>query len=213
MESNYHLQASQEGHFKYTIDEWENGDYFKSIVSVFKESKIKNFIDIGANVGGVAQVLLNHIPTIETGYLFEPQKDNYNFLLNNFKDSKKIICLNCGIYYGNLYSNLLSRNENVGGFTLLKQDDSFSPTDNYCSLFELEFFNFKPIDLIKMDIEGSEYNVIENSKFLQSVNFIEIELHKNFDSEYISHYFPNHHIIWYATWDNKINHILLKKNK
>ena len=212
MSTSSYIQATQEGHWKYTVDEWENGEYFKTIVSVFKESKIKNFIDIGANVGGVTNVLLNNVPTIETGYLFEPQKDNYNFLLNKFKDLKKIVCINSGIYYGESYLNLF-KNENIGGFTIIKENDSSLLEEEYCSFFELEFFNFKPIDLVKMDIEGSEYNVIENSKFLQTVKFIEIEFHhREFDSNYISQYFPNHHIIWYSTWNNAINHILLKKN-
>ena len=84
---------TQESHWEYSVNEWEQGDYFKTITSILKKENIKNFIDIGANVGGVSFVLLKNIPSIETGYLFEPQKDNFNYLFNKLKNLNKFVFL------------------------------------------------------------------------------------------------------------------------
>ncbi len=211
---------TQENHWEYSVNEWEQVDYFKTVTSILKQENIKNFIDIGANVGGVSFVLLKNIPSIETGYLFEPQKDNFNYLFNKLKNLDKFIFLNCGIHYGKKYQNAIKPTfSHVGAYTLIDNSYSnFIESDEPFHLFELEFFNFKPIDFVKMDIEGGEYNIIENSTFLQTVKYIDIELHRDYDENYIQKYFPNHHIIWYSKyWNNNIgdydvNHVFLKKN-
>jgi len=221
-------KTNQEGHWNYTIEEWNNCYYFRDIINILKDNKIETFIDIGANVGGVAQVLLEKIPTIKKGYLFEPEKDNFYFLFNKFKDKKELTCLNCGIYYGKTYSIPFKHTpdtsvdgrtvKHVGGYSVFEEEKSsniryYEPEDKFFQLFELEFFNFSEIDFVKIDIEGGEYNLVENSSFLKKVKFIEIELHYGFDENYFKTHFPNHNIIYYETYNDIVTHILLKLNK
>lgn len=215
------MTKTQEEHWNYSIYEWQNEDYFKTVVSILNKSEIKNIIDIGANVGGVTQVLLDNIQTIENCYLFEPQKDNFNFLFNKFKHNEKVNCLNFGIFYGKKYSNMFkfSEHSHVGAYTVSEEariSKQFNEDEEVFHLFELEFFNFKNIDFVKIDIEGSEYNVIENSEYLQSIKFIEIELHKKFEIDYFIKYFPNHKIAWMGSYCDKngnynTNHLFFEK--
>jgi len=212
--------TNQEEHWNYTIEEWNHGYYFRDILNILKEHKIETFIDIGANTGALAHVILDKIPTIKKGYLFEPEKDNFNFLFNKCKDKKELICLNCGIYYGKTYSIPFkyTPEKHVGGYTVYEDEKNLStkyyePEDKFFQLFELEFFNFPEIDFVKIDIEGGEYNLVENSSFLKKVKFIEIELHCGFDENYFKTHFPNHDIIYYGTYNEFVNHILLKLNK
>lgn len=89
----------------------------------------------------------------------------------------------------------------------------------FLSELELEE-NMENVDLIKFDIEGSEYNVIENSKLLKHIKYIIIEFHpfgmkeqeviknlpqpgqfgraeylKKFTDSFIKKHLPNHKII------------------
>ena len=64
------------------------------------------------------------------------------------------------------------------------------------------------MDFVKIDVEGCEYNIIENSSYLKTVKFIEIEFH-NYDiniSDFIRKNLPSHKIEIFG-----LNHILLGK--
>jgi FkbM family methyltransferase len=208
---------TQEQHWIYTTEEWSSGYYFRDIFNILKDHKIETFIDIGANTGALAHLILDKIPTIKKGYLFEPQKDNFNFLFKKCKDKKELTCLNCGIYYGKSYSIPFryGSDKNIGGYTIHENEKNvtakaYEPDDQFFQLFELEFFNFPIIDFVKIDIEGAEYNLIENSSLLKKVKFIDIELHNGFDENYFKTHFPNHDIIYYGMFNDTVSHILLK---
>ena len=65
---------------------------------------------------------------------------------------------NCGIGYG--FSNpILNNNGNVGGFFITE-----GVGESNIIIKTLEELNLPKVDLIKMDIEGAEFNVIENSE-------------------------------------------------
>jgi FkbM family methyltransferase len=215
------MVSTQEEHWDYTLDEWNRGEYSRTVVSFLKEKRIKSFIDIGANVGGVSHVLLNEIDSIEKAYLFEPQRDNFLHLFERFKNNSKVSCLNCGIYYGEKYLMGLGQRGggHVGCFTVVKNENAsnLEETGDVFQLFELEFFNLGQIDFVKIDIEGAEWNVMKNSSFLKEVPYIEVELHNDFDFSFFKEFFPQHQIPWYSYYTNeqgeqKINHVFLLKN-
>jgi FkbM family methyltransferase len=211
-------QSLIEQHWTYTKNEWSNENYFQIVLSILKQNNIKTLIDLGANSGAVTDVLLENISSIEKCYLFEPHKENYKFLFEKFKNSDKVISLNVGIFYGKKYLNYYKlKSPHVGAFTLVGNDDNYVQTNEEFELFELEFFNFGDVDFLKMDIEGAEYNIIENSSFLQTIKFIEMEVHKEYDHNYFVKHFPNHSILFTGMYEDenkvqKINHIFLSKN-
>jgi len=202
------MPDTQEEHLECTTNEWQTNSYFIDVINILKENNIKTFADVGANVGGVSDVLLKNINSIQIGYLIEPQKDNYKFLFERYKNNTKIVCLNFGIYYGKTFANFWRCDRNVGGYTVIKNNDNFAQIEETCQLFELEFFNFKSIDFLKMDVEGAEFNIIENSTLLKTIKFLEIETHSNQGIEFYKNYFPNHKILF--SWGT--NHLFLERN-
>jgi len=168
------MPDSQDTHVSYTRNEWTSQTYFIDVIKFLKDKKIKSFIDIGANVGEVSKILLESIPSIEICYLYEPQIDNYNFLIKKFIDNKLVNCIKKGIYYGKLSSHLYRQDNNVGGFSV---ERNIKEESEIVDLTELEQENIKPVDFVKIDIEGSEYNVLKNSTYIKNVPYIEIEFH------------------------------------
>lgn len=187
------MPETQDQHFNLTVHEWKTWDYFTSVVRHLVEHQITQYVDIGANVGGVAHVLLESVPSLQRCYLFEPQAANYAFMKNKFGDNPKVDCLNCGIFYGQTQSQLYRTDRNVGGYTVVPEA-GFTDQGETCNLTTLESYEFSRIDFIKIDVEGAEYNIIENSSLLKTVKFLDIEFHKPTTTEYIHTHFPNHKI-------------------
>jgi hypothetical protein len=72
--------------------------------------------------------------------------------------------------------------------------------------YEGKIFKVKPLealfkkapDLLKMDIEGSEYNILENSELLQECPYLIVEFHNHLSEyvrDFIHSWLPNHELI------------------
>lgn len=168
------MPDTREHHVDYTRAEWETWPIFKFIIDKLNTLNIKTVADLGANVGEASNVLFEKIPSIENLFLFEPQIDNFNFMVERFKNNSKFKIFNFGIYYGKEQSNLYRQDSNVGGYSVEKNIIEEFET---VKLKPLEHFNIKNIDFIKIDIEGAEYNVLENSTLLKDIPYILIESH------------------------------------
>jgi len=195
---------TRELHVEYTRNEWMGRiPLFVFLLQFLKEKNIKTIVDVGANVGEVSNVFMEQIPTLEKCYLFEPQIDNFNFIKNRFKDNNKIIAYNFGIYYGKEESHLYRQDINVGGYSI---EPNITEEKEVVQLRPLEFFNIPNIDFIKIDIEGAEWNFLNNSKQIHDIKYILIECHNlGFDKnelknkteyqyyiEYLQKVLPNH---------------------
>lgn len=196
------MPSTRPEHFRHTYDEWTSTHMrYMYFVELFIEKKIRTYVDLGANTGGVCAALLQRVPTLEKAFLFEPQIDNYNFMFELFKDDSRINLYQTGIYYGVTEIPLNRCDDNVGGYTIL-QDPGFFPTGDIMKCARLEDFDFGKVDFIKIDVEGSELNIIDNSTLLREIDFIEIELHppylsrtEEFIKDYIVDNFPEHEVI------------------
>lgn len=192
------MPETQDTHVIYTRNEWTNQWYFKDVINFLKEKQIKSFIDLGANVGEVSKILLENIELIKFCYLFEPQINNYDFLVKRFLDNTVVKCIKKGVYYGKTSSNLYRQDDNVGGFSVEK---NIKEESEIVELTELEKENIELVDFIKIDIEGGEYNVLKNSSYIKTVKYIEIEFHtlgaENNDYEsFIKKHLVDHKIIF-----------------
>jgi FkbM family methyltransferase len=146
----------------------------------FKKYSNKNKIalDIGANIGTSCIHMANHYSQV---HAFEPQKKIFNLLQSNIKinNCKNIIPHNFGLgnnikkekmeYYD---KNSLT---NQGGIGIDKNGNKNGETIYVQPLDELNLSN---IALIKIDVEGYEYNVLLGGKntITSSRPYIIIEL-------------------------------------
>lgn len=214
------MPDSQQEHEIYTHNEWTQNLYFQTIVKFLAEQKIKSYIDLGANVGGVYDVLQNQISTLKEAYLFEPEPRNFMFLAHKYIIDNKVKLYPSAIYYGQ-NNNLYSCDNSVGGYSLVPHDNSnrkFRPTVCNIRITPLEFFNLS-VDFIKIDIEASEYNVIAHSQTIKTTKYLDIEfhignpfsVHTNEDPsiednlKYVQTYLPNHVVIFQCH-----NHLFLE---
>jgi len=191
------MPSSQDDHVIYTRNKLTAQKYFKDVINFLKEKQIKSFIDLGANVGEVSKILLENIESIKFCYLFEPHITNYDFLVRRFLDNSAVKCIKKGVYYGKTSSNLYRQDNNVGGFSIEK---NINQESEIVELTELEKENIEPVDFIKIDIEGCEYNVLKNSSYIKTIKYIEIEFHtlgaENTDYEsFIKKYLMDYKII------------------
>lgn len=207
------MPVTREEHVNYTREELTGYDYYIKIMKVLKNEDIKSYLDIGANVGELCNFLFEELPTLSDAILIEPETDNFSFMKNHVTN-KNITHYNLAIGYG-FKNGVIISNGNVGGFIVTENTSGNLIGVNVTTLEEL---NLPIVDLVKIDVEGGEYSIIENSSYLQKVRLLEIEFHatlselkNNHTVNFVKTYLPNHEIIAYDNNDkNPYGRILLK---
>lgn len=140
-------------------------------------------IDIGANIGDYANEVLNVWPNVEI-HLFEPSKTNYQILQQRFALPHVVInnkALSNKSGTGYLYAD----KEGSGLASLGKRRlDHFEIEYKYKEEIEIitfeNYFKYilseRSIDVIKLDVEGFEYDVLSGfGDALKSVKIIQFE--------------------------------------
>lgn len=204
------MPEHRDQHVHYTRKEWSEEPYFCEVVEYLKQKNIKSFLDIGSNVGEVANVLSDQINTLVYFYLIEPQKDNFAFLKDNTKQLKNCTYFNFGIFYGKREAELYQDPswKNVGAYTVEVLQNQFCSIGETIKLCTLEECNIPVVDFAKIDVEGAEYNIIENSEYLKSVPYIDIEFH-NWNIKHIE--FMHKNLPTHKVGISTGNHLFMEK--
>lgn len=139
----------------------------------------KYIIDGGGNIGLTACFFATKFPeaTIVT---IEPDTDNYNLLQANCKPYANIHALNCGIWKNNTHLKIENSNAGNNAFTVTETNEATADTIKAITISSvMEQFNMPHIDILKLDIEGSEKEVFEAhyEKWLPVTKVLIIELH------------------------------------
>ncbi len=146
----------------------------KSICKKLKYLKQDSYclFDVGANKGDFTKIILDFFNNDDIEiHSFEPSKATFELLSNNIK-SDKVILNNKGLgkeagtfpFYtdrpGSGAASLTKRNlDHLGVDFNYSEDVSIDTLDEYCLAN-----NVKEIDLLKLDVEGHEFDVLEGSK-------------------------------------------------
>lgn len=188
-------------------DDWFTGEMYTKATKYIRKD-IKFAADIGAGVGVTTWWMLQNFPNLYHIDCFEPNPENFIRLHDEYLLNDAVNIYPYGVYYGKSWSKVLQVGDNnpLGGITAdVNTAEHFSCwndalryyPDKIFHYVELESFTVKP-DLIKIDIEGSEYNLIENSRYVQTCPYILLETH-NHDRAYIENYLsinlPQHRIV------------------
>lgn len=151
--------------------------------ALFKMCNEDNVVfDVGTNIGSVLMNIAKKVGINGRVYGFEPDPANYkkcmtNMRLNNFKN---ISVLNSGL--GEKKSNVFLKvdvddNRGMNRVEKNKSENSVQITLTTMDDFVIEN-NIKKLDLIKIDVEGYEYNVLKGAQktitSLRPKMFIEI---------------------------------------
>lgn len=197
-----------EGLIYHTRKELTEEPYFIALITTLKFDRVVSYLDIGASNGEFTNILFDQIPTLRDAYLIEPEDHNYEFLQTHLK--QECVLYKTAIGYNFISGVLVMDTNNAGGHLL--REISYANSDfTKVEVKTLEELELPIVDFVKIDIEGGEFNVIENSSYLQQIKWIDIEFHRAIDVKYVKEYFPGHQIMLYAFICNTVRCFLKKK--
>jgi len=138
----------------------------------------KIILDLGANIGLASIYYSRKYPQAKI-FAVEPEKSNYQLLVKNTAHNPNITCLNYGIW--NRVTNLeIKAGYDNWGFRTEEVDYENADTIQAISIDKImEDYSLKQIDILKIDIEGSEKELFQKNveKWLPKTKAIIIELH------------------------------------
>ena len=164
--------------------------YEELMREVCYQNEGKNFLDIGANTGAVIQSFNRHAK-FEKVFAFEPIASNVDMMTEVLKQtlhtSVETYMHTNAVYYGLEKAKAMTCGDNNTGGMFLDQvkhtgnsNGEGIETDiifDCCTLEEKMPYDVI-IDICKIDVEGSEWNILENSDFVRkNVRNILLEYH------------------------------------
>ena len=138
-------------------------------------------IDAGANIGASSVYFARRWPGAKI-IAIELERENYDILVRNTARFENIIPVNAALWGSKGTKTIQDRLTGSWGYTVSETSNKTISTGQQVecvTVVELiERYNLPHIDLLKMDIEGSEKNVMENSGgWIDKVSVITAELH------------------------------------
>lgn len=146
------------GKYQYVKDLFDPQHYFSKDVITLSPNDV--FVDCGAFTGDTIESLLG-ICKPRFIYAFEPDSDNFNTLLNKFKNDVSVMCLKKGAF-----RNRTTLHFQGGAADASKVCDCGKisiQTETIDNLADLSVSAFWPT-FIKMDIEGSELEALKGAE-------------------------------------------------
>lgn len=139
--------------------------------------------DIGANIGIASIYFANKFPDAVI-YCFEPILENFDLLKKNTNKYKNIHCFQIalGAKDGKVNMSASDSEMNYGGGSIYELGTNKDKSQRVRLVNPTTFYSkedIKNIDLIKIDVEGSEYDVLTSfeGKILKKVDWIIGEMH------------------------------------
>ncbi len=169
---------------KHMIEQVYNQDEYNIRKMDFEDGDV--VIDIGANVGAVSLYIAKKYPNVKI-FSFEAHPINYKNLIRNinYNNITNIMAYNLAVSHtdNNLVNITLSSN-NTGSSSIFKSSEK----DNKFLNFDVETISLdtiilkndiKKIKFLKIDCEGSEFDILENYKQMNSVEIVNmsVEIH------------------------------------
>ena len=138
-------------------------------------------IDAGANIGLSAIYFASRYPGARI-VAIEPEASNYALLKRNVAPYPQIIPINAALWKEDGRIQLFDPGEGAHGFRISNSTESGLAERGFCDALTIESivkrFDLARIDILKIDIEGSEKEVFESSAgWIQKVSVIMAETH------------------------------------
>lgn len=160
-------------------------DFFQNEIYYFKIIDKKNpfIIDAGANIG-LAIVYWKSIYPQSKIIGFEPDKEVFKVLQKNISRYKDVEIYNIGLYSSDSKQPFMREGADAGSIVIKNNTNRKSNT--MVEVRKLSAYLNTSIDLLKIDIEGSEFEVLkECADLLANVDRIFVEYHSFLGEEQV----------------------------
>ena len=152
-----------------------NGDEKLSLDYDFTNKSI--VFDVGTYTGSFTEKIVNRFDCIV--YAFEPKNEYFNYLMNKFKKNNNVRIFNFAL--SNFTGTAQISDIGAGSSIIERVENSDYETINVVSFVDfLKMENINSIDLLYLNIEGSEYdlftNIFENN-YQNKINHFQIQFH------------------------------------
>lgn len=146
------------------------------ILNNIKQPKV--IIDAGANIGMATLLFHKNYPGAKI-YSLEPEPNNFQQLCLHTKNIDHVTTINKGLWGSSTNLKIINRVDQACGFEITETDNPEEATIQTTTIQELmSTYHIDKIDMLKIDIEGSEENVFKNdTSWLDHCENIIIELH------------------------------------
>jgi FkbM family methyltransferase len=147
------------------------------------------FVDVGANVGSVSLFVDSFNKDREDKiriFAIEPEPHNLNLLQKNIQNNpvENVAVINKAIWHQNKEVLITNR----GGNSSIFESEGVEQTKIQAITLEklFEENNIKHVDVMKIDIEGAEFDLIINApeKILAKIKYLTLEFDKSFDGKF-----------------------------
>jgi len=181
------------------INEIINLKVYDRAISLLKDPKI--IVDLGAHIGIFSIYILTKFPEARV-YAYEPEEENFNLLtlnvnLNNLQSKiltrQLAVSDYSGIQYLKLNLDHCGNHVLIDSLPISQTPGAYRPVA-VLTLEDILILSGSEIDLLKMDIEGTEAKIItQETSCLNKVKTFVSELHGNLESlsKICSKYFKN----------------------
>ena len=144
------------------------------------ESVNPTILDLGGNIGLTA-IFYSKLYPNATIITVEPEPNNYELLRRNTRGKENIKAINSAIWFEDRDVEVFDNGYGEWGYEV---ESGSTPANRVCTISATSIdsiirdFGLQKIDLLKVDIEGSEKELFAYSGvWLEKVNVIVIELH------------------------------------
>ena len=139
----------------------------------------QTIIDAGGNIGLTAAFFANRFPAAAI-VTIEPDKNNFEVLSKNVASYKNITGLNKGIWTQTSFLNVIDTGHGENSFIVEETTAPGKDSVEAIAINEImQQQQWKTIDLLKIDIEGTEKNIFEKGfeQWLSDTKVLFVETH------------------------------------
>ena len=137
-------------------------------------------VDAGANIGLTSIFFANKYPEARV-FAIEPETSNYEIMKKNTACYSNIIPIRAALWKNNTELSVFDPGLGKYGFQTMDGIEKRAALERVCGLTIdklMADYNLDQIDILKIDIEGSEKEIFENaSSWTGRVGVIEVEMH------------------------------------
>ena len=188
----------------------------------YQLQKDSTIFELGAYLGGMVREFEDKFDCNIVA--FEPTSKFYDFLIKNFHRSKTKI-INKGLSNKNEIKKIIFSNDG----TLVKKVSKKNKNYENAKLIKLSDFikenKYVSVDLVNINIEGSEYSVLQDlisTNTISKIEHVQVQFHRNVPFYRVKRYFlvrqlkKTHNRIWcydfiWERWDLKNKKISIDK--